>query len=107
VITEAGIFIGCLRLLPQGTFGWEQARISVSVLIVGLIMVITTWWLRNLFIAIPIGFGAVIYIGLLVLLRLLPQEDWQMLKHLGKDVLGKPGSTTSASRVAGLEGDNP
>jgi O-antigen/teichoic acid export membrane protein len=107
VITEAGIFIGCLRLLPQGTFDREQARISVSVLIVGLIMVITTWWLRHLFIAIPIVFGAVIYIGLLVLLRLLHQEDWQMLKHLGKDVLGKPGSTTSASRMAGLEGDNP
>jgi O-antigen/teichoic acid export membrane protein len=107
VITEAGIFIGCLRLLPQGTFGWEQARLSMSVLIVGLIMVIATWWLRSLFIAIPIGFGAVIYIGLLVLLRLLRQEDWQMMKRLGKDALGQLGNRSRASTVTGMEGDNP
>jgi O-antigen/teichoic acid export membrane protein len=107
VITEAGIFICCLRLLPQGTFGRDQARIYVQVLLVGLIMVVTTWWLRDLFIAIPIGFGAVIYVGLLVLLRLLPEEDWQMMKDLGKGLWGSWAARTSESRLPGMEGDKP
>ena len=91
VITEAGIFIGCLRLLPKGIFGWDQVRLYAQVLLVGLIMLVTTWWLRHLFIAIPIVFGVVTYVGLLVLLRLLPQGDWPVLKDLGKDALARLG----------------
>ena len=91
VITEAAIFVGCLWLLPKGTFGWNQARVYGQVLLVGLIMVVTAWWLRHLFIVIPIVFGAVIYGGLLALLRLVPEEDWHVLKDLGKDALTRPG----------------
>lgn len=101
VITEAGVFIGCLRLLPKGMFGREQVQLYAPVLLVGLIMMVTTWWLRHLFIAIPVAFGAVTYGGLLVLLRILPQEDWRMLKNLGKDAfarlgMGKPAADWQA-----------
>ena len=91
VITEAAVFIGCLRLLPKGTFGWRQARIYGQVLLVGLIMAVTTWWLRHLFIAIPMVFGVVIYGGLVVLLRLVPEEDWRALKTLAKATVARPG----------------
>jgi O-antigen/teichoic acid export membrane protein len=90
-ITEAGIFIGCLRLLPKGILGWDQARVYGQVVLVGLIMVFTAWWSRHLFIAIPIAFGSVTYVGLLVLLRLVPEEDWRVLKDLGKNALTRPG----------------
>jgi O-antigen/teichoic acid export membrane protein len=97
LITEAGMFIGCLRLLPKGTFGWTQTRIYGQVLLVGVIMVVTAWWLRHLFVAIPIVFSAVIYGGLLVALRLLPQEDWDVVKNLGKDALTRLGMRKPAA----------
>jgi hypothetical protein len=84
-------------LLPKGTFGWTQTRIYGQVLLVGVIMVVTAWWLRHLFVAIPIVFSAVIYGGLLVALRLLPQEDWDVVKNLGKDALTRLGMRKPAA----------
>ena len=40
---------------------------------------------------IPIVFGVVTYVGLLVMLRLLPQGDWPVLRDLGKDALARLG----------------
>jgi O-antigen/teichoic acid export membrane protein len=90
VITEASIFIGCLRLLPTGTFGWERARRYGLVLLAGLVMTATTWWLRHWFLGIPIVLGGITYIGLLVLLRLVPADDWHLLRDLARSALTRP-----------------
>jgi hypothetical protein len=39
----------------------------------------------------------VIYGGLLVALRLLPQEDWDVVKNLGKDALTRLGMRKPAA----------
>jgi O-antigen/teichoic acid export membrane protein len=107
VITEAGIFTGCLMLSPKGTFGYDQARQSAPALFVGSIMAIATWFLRGFFIAIPIAFGAVIYVGLLVLFRLVPQEDWQMLKQLANSALASVSNRKPANKFPGMGGRRP
>lgn len=89
VITEILIYMGFLRLLPKGTFGSRQARQGVRVLFAGLVMAATVWWFRHMFIVIPVTLGVVTYMGLIGLLRLLPQEDWRLLKYLGSDMVAR------------------
>jgi hypothetical protein len=45
-------------------------------------MVLAVWWVREQFIAVPIVVGASTYVGLIVLLRTVPADDWQTLRLL-------------------------
>src|SRR5262249_4740832 len=97
VATEAGVLVGCLRMLPEGTFGWNQTRLNVQVVLAGLIMLVTTWPLRHFSMVIPIGVGVMTYAGLLLALRLLPPEDLQVLKILGKEAREWMGASRPAA----------
>ena len=60
-----------LRSAPNG---WPSIRIVAA----GLLMVAGTWWLRDMFIPVPIIVGAVIYSGAIVVLKVIPKEDRDM-----------------------------
>ena len=83
VITEAGMLFVALRMLPDGIITWQSSRRSLRAILAGIGMVAATWWARDLFIAIPIGLGMVSYMALILLLRVVPPEDWDLLKTIG------------------------
>jgi len=83
VITEAGMLFVALRMLPDGIITWQSSRRSLRAILAGIGMVAATWWARDLFIAIPIGLGMVSYVALILLLRVVPPEDWDLLKTIG------------------------
>jgi O-antigen/teichoic acid export membrane protein len=86
IVTEFGMTVAGLRLLPKGTLGkanvWRATRISVA----GLVMLIAVWPLRDAFILIPISIGVVVYAGMIMLMRVLPKEDWNLFLDLGRRI---------------------
>lgn len=86
-ITEGGIMITGLYVLPRGLLGWQNAWTAGRALIAGLVMVVAVWFLRDYFIAIPVIAGAVVYLSLILLMRVVPKEDWGLLTSLGQSLL--------------------
>lgn len=86
-ITEGGIMITGLYILPKGFLGWKNAWTAGRAFIAGLVMVVAVWFLRDYFIAIPVVVGAVIYLLLILLMRVVPKEDWMLLNSLGQSLL--------------------
>lgn len=86
IITEFGMIIAGLRLLPKGALGkanvWRATRIFVA----GLAMLIAVWTWRDVFILIPISIGVVTYTGMIMLMRVLPKEDRNLFLDLGRRV---------------------
>ena len=81
--TEVGITTAGFILLPSGTFGWENMKVAVRMILAGGVMVGATWFVRNAFILIPITVGAVTYIGMIATLHAVPKEDLDFLVRIG------------------------
>lgn len=75
LITEAGMLVAGIVLLPQGTLTWNNLWVALRALLAGGLMAVTAWWLRDAFILLPIATAAVVYFFLLWLLRLLPRKE--------------------------------
>jgi len=102
IITELGMNIVGVWLLPHGSLGRSNVRTGALGLIAGLAMVAVAWPLRSYFLALPIAAGAVAYIALIVILRVLPQDDWQLLGDLARGALRRMmGSRDAASQKMG------
>jgi O-antigen/teichoic acid export membrane protein len=84
IVTELGMNIVGLWLLPRGSLGWSNVRVAASGLAAGLVMVAVVWPLRTYFLGLPIVVGAVVYLALIVILRALPREDWQLAGSLAR-----------------------
>jgi O-antigen/teichoic acid export membrane protein len=89
IITEFGMTAIGIWLLPKGSLGWSNVRTGIRIVLAGLIMFGATWWVRDMFIAIPVLIGAVTYIGMILILRVLPSEDFELLKQITQSVLRK------------------
>lgn len=83
VFTETGIVIAAMALLPKGTFNRENIKVIVRLLMAGCVMAAVTWVVRDAFLLIPILVGAVTYIGMILILRAIPKEDWDAFFKLG------------------------
>jgi len=89
-ITELGILIAAIKALPKGTFGAQNWRTGLLSGLAGLGMAGSIWWLRTspfFFLAVPLG--AVVYIGLALVLRALPNNDMALVKEALVKVLEK------------------
>ncbi|MBE0697066.1 MAG: flippase [Anaerolineaceae bacterium] len=89
VITELGMVIAGFVFLPKGLLEGDNIRRIIKTLVAGLIMTAVVWQLRQYFIAIPILVGGVIYVGAILLFRVVPQDDWALLKSLGLGLLAR------------------
>jgi O-antigen/teichoic acid export membrane protein len=89
VITEFGMCIAGIYLLPEGSLGWSNVRVGSAIIAAGIIMAAATWWCRNMFIAIPILVGALTYISLIAILRIVPKEDIAVFKEIAQGILRK------------------
>ncbi len=89
LVTEAGMLLAGLFLLPRGTLGGANLRFAVRAILAGLVMTAVAWSLREMFILIPILAGGITYIGMILILRIVPQEDWLLLQSLAQSVLAR------------------
>jgi len=89
LITECCMCIAGTCLLPKGSLGWSNARTGALIVIAGLIMMAASWWCRNMFLAIPVLVGAIIYASLIALLRVVPLEDIDTYKQVAHGILNK------------------
>jgi O-antigen/teichoic acid export membrane protein len=80
VITELGMIVAGLVLLPPGSLDRSNVWSAARVLIAGGVMAAGVWWWRQSFIAVPIAVGAVIYVALVLLLRIIPREDMELMR---------------------------
>jgi hypothetical protein len=81
VVTELLMVTVGLRYLPEGTLDRQRVSMAGRVVLAGLAMVVVVWPLRNLFIAIPIAAGAVVYVTMILLLRAVSDENKLLLKE--------------------------
>jgi O-antigen/teichoic acid export membrane protein len=88
------VVIGVWKLAPGAwdrASAWRVGKIAVA----GLSMVGLTWPLRDLFLAIPIAVGATVFVGAVVVLKILTPDE----KHLLSRVAGKlPGGRVLVAR---------
>jgi len=82
VITELGMMIAGLMLLPRGSLTRTNLWVAARVILAGLVMMAAAWQFEHLFIGIPILVGAVTYIGCVLLLRIVPKADFELLQSL-------------------------
>jgi hypothetical protein len=58
-------------------------------LFAGGVMVAATWWLRDQFILVPVFVGFVVYGTSILLMKVVPKEDWELLKSLAQGLKGR------------------
>lgn len=100
VITEAGMVIVSLYLLPRGWLGRTNLWLVAKGTLAGLGMISAVWWWRDAFIIFPIILGASTYFTLIWILRVIPKEDWGLIKEVANTFIsrlhkGKPKLTSS------------
>jgi O-antigen/teichoic acid export membrane protein len=89
IVTELGMVIAGFIFLPKGLLQRENIVRILKTVFSGVIMAVVVWQMRHFFIALPILVGGVVYIGAILLLRVIPHEDWALLKSLGLGLLAR------------------
>lgn len=102
VFTESGMLIAGMALLPRGAFNRDNTQVIAKLILAGAVMAAVTWVVREVFLLIPIVVGAVTYIGMILILRALPKEDWDSFFKLGSSLFHRLRRRSAAP--AELEG---
>jgi O-antigen/teichoic acid export membrane protein len=97
VVTELGMLIAGLYLIPRDILSWKNIWLAVRALLAGLLMVAAIWWLRDTFILLPVIVGGIVYTSLVLLMRLVSHEDQELFKSLGLSVLNRIRGRASSS----------
>jgi len=87
LVTESGMMVAGLLLLPRGTLGRADLWLALRVMAAGLLMAVAAWYCRRLFIVIPVAVGAAIYSMLALALGLFSTEDRALLARLMRRAL--------------------
>jgi O-antigen/teichoic acid export membrane protein len=87
IVTEGAMVVIGIRLLPKKALGWANASLAARVVLAGLLMVLSIWWLRGFFIGIPILVGAITYLTLIYLFQVFTIEDRILMKQIIQIVL--------------------
>ena len=87
VITESGMLLFGLFVLSRGFLGRSTAVQAAKLLFAGGVMMAAVWPLRSTFVVLPIGVGALVYGGLVLLLRAVPADDLALLKDSAQRLL--------------------
>jgi len=89
VITETGMAIAGLRMLPRGSLGRANLWSGVRILAAGLVMAAAAWLLRGYFLLLPVAAGAVIYLLLLILFRVVGRAEWELTGRIIAGIRGR------------------
>lgn len=89
LVTEFGMVVFAILLLPRHTLGWSNVRNAVLTLIAGLLMMAASWWFRDGLMLVSILVGAFTYVAAVMLLRIIPPEDLLLIKSAVLNVIGR------------------
>ncbi len=89
LLTELFIMIASLVLMPRNVLTSQTAVTAAKTVVAGLAMVACTWWLRSAFLAIPIVLGGAVYVAMILLLRVVPPDDWKILRLAWSSILAR------------------
>ena len=87
VITEGGMLIYGISILPKGALGIENGWLALRTLVAGGGMVAGIWWIREQPVLIPVIVGAIIYLILALLLRVISSEDLRFARQVATSLL--------------------
>jgi O-antigen/teichoic acid export membrane protein len=96
-VTETGIVVVTMILVPKGTFDRENMKVISKLLTAGCLMGAVTWLVRDAFLLVPILVGAVTYIGMVLILRAIPKDDWNSFFKLGSSLFDRLRRRPAAS----------
>ncbi len=99
LITEIGMVVAGIRLLPRNSLGWSNVRVAVQVIFAGMVMIGVSWWFRDMVIVIPIIAGALSYTTLILLLRVVPSEDLALFKQIAQNMIRRLRQRASDSVI--------
>ncbi len=89
IITEGGMLAAGLMLLPKGMLARENLWLSLRALLAGLLMTAAIYPLRDYFLAIPILVAVLVYGVLVFVLKLVPDEDFQLVREMAGNILSR------------------
>lgn len=89
LVTEFGMVVTAILLLPKGTLQWSNVRTAVLTLFSGLLMMAASWWFRERMMVVSILVGALTYTAAVMLLRIIPQEDLLLIKGALLSLIGR------------------
>jgi O-antigen/teichoic acid export membrane protein len=105
LLVEAAQVCAGVLLLPKGTLGWMNVRTAALALAAGLVMAGAVWLTHDLPIVVPVAVGAVVYPGMVLLLRIVPREDFALLYELARQAAARlrPGAAAAPAPQTGDE----
>ena len=89
IVTELGMLLIGLKLLPKGSLGRSNIVTALKAVLAGGLMVAATWWARPYFIGLPIAIGMVVYTAAVLLLRVVPKDDLELFKSMALNVIAR------------------
>jgi O-antigen/teichoic acid export membrane protein len=89
LVVEAGQTTAGILMMRKGTITWNNVGTAVRALIIGLAMTAVCFLTIEMFILVPITLGAATYVALILLFRVLPAEDLQIIRQLATQLLGR------------------
>ncbi|MCB9135440.1 MAG: flippase [Anaerolineales bacterium] len=89
LITECGMLVAGLIMLPKNILSKNNIWYVLRTILAGGTMAGVAWQLRDKFLLIPVAAGGLVYLVMVLLLRLIPHEDWALLQSVGQNILGK------------------
>lgn len=89
VITEAGMMVAGISLLPRQTINRRTFSYILRTILAGAGMILGSWWIRDEFLLFPVLVGAAIFIALSYFLKLFSGEEWQLLLEMMMAVKSK------------------
>jgi O-antigen/teichoic acid export membrane protein len=87
IFTETAMFSFGVYMLRHEVLNRTSLTHAIRVVLAGLGMVAITWYFRHMFIAIPIIIGMLSYTGLILLFRVITEEDRVILQASGEKLL--------------------
>lgn len=82
LITESGMMFFGLRYLPSGSLTKANAWVAIRVIMAGLVMLAVVLMLKDTFILFPIIAGAITYVSMILVMRVVSAEDKLLVKSL-------------------------
>lgn len=89
IFTELFMMVLGVKLLPAKTLDKSNTKYAIKVITSGAIMVAIAWWFRDMFIAIPVVIGALSYGASILILRVLGEDEWGIIRSVRNSVVAK------------------
>jgi O-antigen/teichoic acid export membrane protein len=101
LITEFGMVITAILLLPKNTLQWSNVRTAALTLFSGLLMIAASWWFRESMLILSVLVGAITYGAAVLVLRIIPREDFLLARDGMNSIIKRLRGNKEASAELG------